>query len=139
MGPWGAALFDDNYLETANDEIMVIVQIETEKAIDNLDEILSVEGIDCIFIGPSDLSGSLGLIGEDDSIFQSTGWALEILFLFGILILGILLLAMCVHSLRRISTEEDEDVQPFIPEPQTRFGEDRTEYYAPYHRRPPRP
>jgi len=68
IGPWSAARHDDKYLETANDEVMVITQIETKEAVDNLDEILSVEGIDCIFIGPSDLSGSLGLIGEKDRL-----------------------------------------------------------------------
>ncbi|HTK08803.1 MAG TPA: aldolase/citrate lyase family protein [Ktedonobacteraceae bacterium] len=49
------------YLARANDEIMVCVQIESAQAIQNLDEILSVPGIDVAFIGPNDLHGSLGL------------------------------------------------------------------------------
>jgi len=51
------------YFEHANDT-MVILQAEGKTAFDNLDEILSVEGIDILFIGPYDLSGSLGLIGQ---------------------------------------------------------------------------
>ncbi len=60
FGPRRAAMFDPDYVKTANDEILLVVQIETEKALSNLDEILSVEGIDACFIGPYDLSMSLG-------------------------------------------------------------------------------
>ena len=59
-GPRRAALFDPDYPKTANDEILVVVQIETRKAISNLDDILSVKGIDACYIGPSDLSQSFG-------------------------------------------------------------------------------
>jgi len=68
IAPRRAGRFDPKYVETANDEIMIIPQIETGQAVDNIDEILSVKGIDCIFIGPSDLSGSLGLIGQPDRL-----------------------------------------------------------------------
>ena len=60
FGPRRAARFDPNYRETANDEILVSVQIETQKAVDNLDEIAAVEGIDALFIGPYDLSNNMG-------------------------------------------------------------------------------
>lgn len=60
-GPRRAAFFDPDYLKTANDEILVIVQIETRKAISNIDDILSVQGIDACYIGPLDLSRSFGL------------------------------------------------------------------------------
>ncbi len=60
-GPRRAALFDPDYLKTANDEILIIVQIETQKAISNLDDILSVGGVDACYIGPMDLSRSFGL------------------------------------------------------------------------------
>ena len=53
-------MFDPSYYATANEEILITVQIETEKALKNLDEILSVEGIDACYIGPADLSCSLG-------------------------------------------------------------------------------
>lgn len=52
------------YLPRANDEIMVIVQIETITAVNNVDEIISVEGVDVVFIGPSDLSSSMGHVGD---------------------------------------------------------------------------
>ena len=49
------------FLKKANEEIFVSIQLETEAAIENLDEILEVEGIDMFFIGPNDLAASLGL------------------------------------------------------------------------------
>ena len=59
-GPRRAALFDPDYCKTANDEILVVVQIETRKAVTNIDDILSVKGIDACYIGPWDLSLSFG-------------------------------------------------------------------------------
>jgi len=59
-GPRRAGMFDPAYYETANQEILVTVQIETEEALKNLDEILAVPGIDACYVGPSDLSVSLG-------------------------------------------------------------------------------
>jgi len=61
FGPRRAALFDPDYSQTANDEILIIAQIETRKALSNLDDILSVKGIDACYIGPADLSYSFGL------------------------------------------------------------------------------
>jgi len=55
-----------DYLAKANDEMMTIVQIEHVKAVENLKEILSVEGLDVIFIGPGDLSISMGYAGQMD-------------------------------------------------------------------------
>ncbi len=49
------------YLKAANEQIIVGVQIESEAAISNLDEIFSVKGIDLVFVGPIDLSISLGV------------------------------------------------------------------------------
>ena len=49
------------YYARANDEIMVIIQIEHIKAVEHADEILSVPGVDAMFIGPTDLSASMGL------------------------------------------------------------------------------
>jgi 4-hydroxy-2-oxoheptanedioate aldolase len=51
-----------SYQMTANDHVMVIPMIETQEAIDNIDAILDVPGIDMIYIGPSDLGFSLGLV-----------------------------------------------------------------------------
>ena len=47
-------------------ETVVIVQAEGRKAVENLDKILDVEGIDIVFVGPYDLSSSLGIIGQID-------------------------------------------------------------------------
>ena len=52
------------YMETANDNIAVIVQAEHIDAVNNIDEIVQVEGIDAVFIGPYDLSASMGLMGQ---------------------------------------------------------------------------
>lgn len=49
-----------------NDKSLVIIQIEHKDAINNLDDILSVEGIDAAIIGPYDLSASMGLTGKFD-------------------------------------------------------------------------
>lgn len=54
----------DEYAATINKESLVIVQIEHIDAVNNLDSILSVEGIDGCIIGPYDLSGSLGMPGN---------------------------------------------------------------------------
>ena len=48
----------------AEDELCLIVQIETRAGLDNLEAILAVEGVDAAFIGPADLAASLGHLGE---------------------------------------------------------------------------
>lgn len=55
-----------NYLQTANDGLCLIVQIETPSALDNLEEIASVDGVDALFFGPGDLSASMGVLGQPD-------------------------------------------------------------------------
>jgi 2-keto-3-deoxy-L-rhamnonate aldolase RhmA len=60
FGPRRLAMFDPDYFKTANEELLVAVQIETAKALKNLDDILSVSGIDACYIGPWDLSVSMG-------------------------------------------------------------------------------
>ncbi len=56
----------EEYAKQSNDKIKVIAQIEHIDAIDNLEEILNVDGIDGTIIGPYDLSGSIGKPGEFD-------------------------------------------------------------------------
>ena len=64
-------LDDGAYMRAANDNILVIVQIETMAAVEQVDEILSVEGVGGAFIGPADLSASLGICGMfEDSRFE---------------------------------------------------------------------
>ena len=60
----GFGLSFKEYLQSANAQTAVIVQIEHRDAVSNVDQILSVPGIDAVFIGPYDLSGSLGLLGQ---------------------------------------------------------------------------
>lgn len=67
-GPTRAAMYGgDGYADEANGEIAVIVMIETTEALDNLDAILSVEGVDCAYIGPSDLAYALGIRPTGDN------------------------------------------------------------------------
>lgn len=54
----------ENTIKNANDETAVILQAESQRAIDNIEEIVKVPGLDAILIGPYDLSASLGRIGE---------------------------------------------------------------------------
>ena len=54
-----------DYAKRANDEMCVIVQLETRVALDNLDAIAAVDGVDALFIGPSDLAADLGHIGDN--------------------------------------------------------------------------
>ncbi len=52
------------YLHEANREICLIVQVETVTALENLEQIAAVDGVDGVFIGPSDLSASMGYVGQ---------------------------------------------------------------------------
>lgn len=52
------------YFRTANDEVAVVVQIEHKDAVRDVESILAVPGIDAVFVGPYDLSGSMGLLGQ---------------------------------------------------------------------------
>ena len=55
---------EKDYLKKANAEMCVLVQAETTTALDQLEAIAKVDGIDGVFIGPSDLAASLGHIGD---------------------------------------------------------------------------
>jgi 4-hydroxy-2-oxoheptanedioate aldolase len=55
-----------DYLAHASESITVIVQIESAQAVENVGEILAVDGIDAVFIGPSDLAASMGVLGEQE-------------------------------------------------------------------------
>ena len=64
MNEWGVD-FDD-YALLANHEIAVVVMIESRQGVENIDAILAVDGVDGVFIGPYDLSGSYGVAGQTD-------------------------------------------------------------------------
>jgi len=55
------------YLEWANREALIVVQIESQIGVENADTILAFEGIDAVMIGPFDLSQSMGIPGEMDN------------------------------------------------------------------------
>lgn len=60
----GYGLTFADYIASANARTVVIVQIEHKDGVANVDEILRVPGIDAIFVGPYDLSGSMGILGQ---------------------------------------------------------------------------
>lgn len=53
-----------DYLTTAREEICLIVQVENRLGVEALDDILAVDGIDGVFIGPSDLAADMGYLGQ---------------------------------------------------------------------------
>jgi len=57
----------ENYVREADGEIALVVQIETPEAVANINEILAMDGIDAIFIGPSDLASFMGCRGRTDA------------------------------------------------------------------------
>lgn len=54
------------YVETFNNDVLVVVMIESEAGLNNIEEIVSVEGVDAVFIGPDDLSLNLGIFQQRD-------------------------------------------------------------------------
>jgi 4-hydroxy-2-oxoheptanedioate aldolase len=54
-----------DYLRHANDNVLVIVQIETRTAVENCEEIAATPGVDMLFVGPNDLASSMGYFAFD--------------------------------------------------------------------------
>ncbi|MBL8302062.1 MAG: 2,4-dihydroxyhept-2-ene-1,7-dioic acid aldolase [Ideonella sp.] len=78
FGPVRANLYAGaDYPQHANDTIVAFAMIETAQALDNLDAILSVEGLDAIYIGPSDLSLSLGCRPVFDDVDPKAAQAMD--------------------------------------------------------------
>jgi 4-hydroxy-2-oxoheptanedioate aldolase len=74
IGPIGAMTRYPRYVETANQDVLCIPMIETAEAVGNLASILAVPGVDAVYIGPADLSLTLGLrpgIDQPDASFQN--------------------------------------------------------------------
>ena len=66
-GPRRAALYGletQEYLKRIDKELLIVIQIETKKAVENINDILSVKGIDATLVGPMDLSASYGFLGQ---------------------------------------------------------------------------
>lgn len=53
-----------DYLHAADEQMCVLLQVETKKGVDNLPAIAATEGVDGVFFGPADLSASMGLLGQ---------------------------------------------------------------------------
>jgi 4-hydroxy-2-oxoheptanedioate aldolase len=62
MNLYGA--YGPQYYQNAHTQLCCVCQIETVEALNNIEEIAAVEGVDALFLGPSDLSASLGYIGQ---------------------------------------------------------------------------
>ena len=60
----GYGLQFGEYIENANEEIVVVIQVEHIDAVENIEALVGVSGIDAVFVGPYDLSASLNLLGE---------------------------------------------------------------------------
>lgn len=58
------------YKKEANEKMRVYAQIETACGVENVEEILSVKGVDGVFVGPNDLSDDLGCIGDKEPIYK---------------------------------------------------------------------
>jgi 4-hydroxy-2-oxoheptanedioate aldolase len=55
-----------DYVARASDTVTVMVQIESAQAVENVEEILAVDGVDAIFLGPADLAASMRLLGAQE-------------------------------------------------------------------------
>ena len=78
FGPVRALYYSGaDYPEHANDTIVRFAMIETAQALDNLDAILSVEGLDAVYIGPSDLSLALGCKPQFDDVDPPVAQAID--------------------------------------------------------------
>jgi len=78
FGPVRATLYGGaDYFEHADRTVVRFAMIETAQALDNLDEILSVEGLDAVYIGPSDLSISLGCRPTFDELEPKAAQAVD--------------------------------------------------------------
>lgn len=71
--------WSDDYVAAANQNIFIALQIESVEAINQIGEIADVPGVDMIFIGPNDLSGSMGLLGQTahPDVVTAVGTAIE--------------------------------------------------------------
>jgi 4-hydroxy-2-oxoheptanedioate aldolase len=55
-----------DYPHTANDQVCLLVQAESAQAVENIDAIAAIEGVDGVFVGPADLSADMGYPGQPD-------------------------------------------------------------------------
>lgn len=80
FGPIRAMLYGGpEYPVKANETIVTLAMIETRQALDRLDEILSVKGLDAVYIGPADLSLSLGCTPTFDEVDKPVAEAIDMI------------------------------------------------------------
>jgi 4-hydroxy-2-oxoheptanedioate aldolase len=80
MGPIRATLYGGaDYQKHANDTVVVFAMIETRQALDNLDAILAVKGLDAVYIGPADLSLALGCNPTFDDVDKPVAGAIDMI------------------------------------------------------------
>ena len=78
VGPWRGLLYGGaDYIQQANRTVLALAMIETTTALANLDEILSVPGLDGVYVGPSDLSASMGETPGLDPLYPAVLQAIE--------------------------------------------------------------
>jgi 4-hydroxy-2-oxoheptanedioate aldolase len=63
----GVARNGKPYQDFMHQDFLLIVQVESKESVENIEEIAAVDGVDMIFVGPADLSASLGALGVFDS------------------------------------------------------------------------
>ncbi|XP_006414680.2 uncharacterized protein LOC18029316 [Eutrema salsugineum] len=56
--------FDEEYLRSYSDQLLIMCQIESEEGVKNVKDIVAVDGMDCVMMGPRDLSASMGLLHD---------------------------------------------------------------------------
>jgi 4-hydroxy-2-oxoheptanedioate aldolase len=61
MGAYGCQMYGPDYINLANDEVFLAVQIESKEGLENVEEIMAVDGVDGCWIGPWDLAASMGI------------------------------------------------------------------------------
>ncbi|MEZ5534217.1 MAG: aldolase/citrate lyase family protein [Thiolinea sp.] len=79
FGPVRASMYGGGagYHKTANDNVVAFAMIETQQGLDNLEDILRVDGLEAIFVGPSDLSLALGCEARFDDLDKPAQEAIE--------------------------------------------------------------
>lgn len=65
-GDYGLAAPMDEFIETANRETLTVIHIETLAAVEAIEEYVRIDGLDVLFLGPTDLSQSMGIVGRKD-------------------------------------------------------------------------
>jgi 4-hydroxy-2-oxoheptanedioate aldolase len=58
---------EPDYASSANEQVCLMVQVESRAGVENIDAIAGVDGVDCVLIGPSDLAADMGLLDQPDS------------------------------------------------------------------------